>query len=60
MMKKGQRQTNDVGEERTFGVDGSQVGILEQGHEVSLGGFLERHDSGRLEAEVGLTNEASE
>jgi len=41
-------------------VNGSQVGILEQGDEVSLGGFLERHDSGRLEAEVGLTNETSE
>ena len=43
-----------------FGMNGSQVSILKQGHEVSLSGFLERHDSGQLEVEVGLTNEASE
>ena len=59
-MKKGQQQTNDVGEECMFGMNGSQVGILEQGHEVNLSSFLECHDSGQLEAEVGLTNEASE
>jgi hypothetical protein len=31
---------------RTFGVDGSQVGVLEEGDEISLGGFLESHDGG--------------
>ena len=35
-------------------MDGSQVGVLEEGDEVGLGGFLERHDGRGLEAEVGL------
>ena len=39
----------------TLRVDGSQVGVLEQRDKVSLSGFLQRHDSRRLEAEVGLT-----
>jgi hypothetical protein len=39
---------------RTFGVDGSQVGILEQGHEVGLSSLLERHHSRGLEAQVSL------
>ena len=38
----------------TLGVDGSQVGVLEERDEVSLGGLLEGHDGRRLEAEVGL------
>lgn len=38
----------------TFGVDGSQVGVLEQRDEVRLGGFLKGHHSGRLEPQVGL------
>ena len=38
----------------TLGVDGSQVGVLEEGDEVSLGGLLERHDGGGLEAEIRL------
>ena len=38
----------------TLGVDGSQVGVLEQGNEVGFGGLLESHDGGRLESEVGL------
>ena len=38
----------------TLGVDGAQVGVLEQTNEVSLTGFLEGHDGGALEAEVGL------
>ena len=35
-------------------MDGSQVSVLEEGDEVGLGGFLEGHDGGGLEAEVGL------
>ena len=38
----------------SLGVDGGQVGVLEEGDEVSLGGLLEGHDGGRLESEVGL------
>ena len=38
----------------TLGVDGSQVSVLEQGNEVSLGGLLKSHDGGGLEAQVGL------
>jgi hypothetical protein len=37
-----------------LGVDGGEVRVLEEGDEVRLGGLLERHDSGRLEAEVRL------
>lgn len=35
-------------------MDSAKVGILEQGHKVSLNGFLESTDSRRLEAEVRL------
>jgi histone H3 len=35
-------------------VDGAQVGILEEGDEVSLDRLLESTDGGRLEAQVGL------
>jgi len=38
----------------TLGVDGAQVGVLEQTDEVSLAGLLEGHDSGALETEVSL------
>jgi len=38
----------------TLGMDGGQVGILEQGHEVSLSGLLKSHDGRGLEAQVGL------
>ncbi|KAK6728828.1 hypothetical protein RB195_006095 [Necator americanus] len=38
----------------TLGVDGAQVGVLEETDEVSLGGLLESHHGGRLEAKVGL------
>lgn len=38
----------------TLGVDGAQVGVLEEGDEVGLNGLLERTDGGALEAEVGL------
>jgi len=35
-------------------VDGSQVGIFEEGDEVSLGSLLKSHDGRGLEAEIGL------
>ena len=38
----------------TLGVDGAQVGVLEQSNEVSLAGLLEGHDGGGLEPQVGL------
>lgn len=38
----------------TLGVDGAQVGVLEEGDEVRLDGLLQGTDGGRLEAEVGL------
>ena len=37
-----------------LGVDGAQVGVLEEANEVGLGGLLEGQDGGALEAEVGL------
>jgi len=33
-------------------VDGAQVGVLEEGDEVSLDGFLEGTDGRALEAEI--------
>ena len=38
----------------TLGVDGAQVGVLEQRDEVRLNGLLESTDGGRLEAEIAL------
>ena len=38
----------------TLGVDGAQVGVLEEGDEVSFDGLLKRTDGRRLEAKVGL------
>lgn len=38
----------------TLGVDGAEVGILEEGDEVGLDGLLEGTDSGRLESEIRL------
>jgi len=38
----------------TLGVDGSQVGVLEESHEVGLSGLLQREHGGALEAQVGL------
>lgn len=35
-------------------MDGAQVGIFEQGDEVSLDGLLEGTDGRRLESEIGL------
>uniref|UniRef100_M8AXL3 Uncharacterized protein n=1 Tax=Aegilops tauschii TaxID=37682 RepID=M8AXL3_AEGTA len=37
-----------------LGVDGAEVGVLEEADEVGLGGLLERGHGGGLEAEVGL------
>jgi len=37
-----------------LGVDGAQVGVLEQAHQVGLGGLLQGQDGGGLEAQVGL------
>uniref|UniRef100_A0A671TM75 Core Histone H2A/H2B/H3 domain-containing protein n=1 Tax=Sparus aurata TaxID=8175 RepID=A0A671TM75_SPAAU len=37
-----------------LGVDGAQVGVLEETDQVSLAGLLQSHDSGALEAQVGL------
>ena len=38
----------------SLGVDGSQIGVLEQGDEVGLGSLLQGHHGRRLESEVGL------
>jgi histone H3 len=38
----------------TLGVDSAEVGVLEEGDEVSLNGLLKSTDGGGLEAEVGL------
>ena len=37
-----------------LGVDGAQVGVLEETDQVSLAGLLERHDSRRLEPQISL------
>jgi hypothetical protein len=50
----------------TLGVDGSQVGVLEQRDEVSLSGLLKSHDGRGLESKIrlevlgDLTNETLE
>jgi hypothetical protein len=50
----------------TLGVDGSKVGVFEEGDKVSLGGLLKSHDGRRLESKVclevlsDLTNETLE
>ena len=38
----------------TLGVDGAQVGVLEESNKVGLGGLLEGQDGGGLEPQVGL------
>jgi hypothetical protein len=38
----------------TLGMDGGQIGIFEEGDEISLSSFLEGHNSRGLEAEIGL------
>jgi hypothetical protein len=37
-----------------LGVDGAQVGVLEEADQVSLRGLLQSHDGGGLEAQIGL------
>jgi len=37
-----------------LGVDGAEVGVLEQADEVGLGGLLEGHDGRGLEPQIGL------
>ena len=37
-----------------LGVDGAQVGVLEEADQVGLAGLLQRHHGGALEAQVGL------
>ncbi len=50
----------------SLGVDGAEIGILKESDQVSLGSFLESHDSRALEPKVGLevlgdlTNESLE
>jgi len=38
----------------SLGVDGSQIGVFEEGDEVGLSGLLKGTDSGRLESEISL------
>jgi len=38
----------------TLGVDGAQVGVLEQAHQVGLSSLLQGQHGGALEAQVGL------
>jgi hypothetical protein len=38
----------------TLSMDGSQVGIFEEGNKISFSGLLQRHDGRRLEAQIGL------
>ena len=37
-----------------LGVDGAQVGVLEQANQVGLAGLLQSHDGGALEPQVSL------
>lgn len=39
---------------RTFSVDSSQVGVLEEGDKIGLSSFLKSHYGRRLEAKVRL------
>eukprot|EP00968_Pinguiococcus_pyrenoidosus_P008691 scaffold639_cov304-Pinguiococcus_pyrenoidosus.AAC.14 len=49
------RQLDVLGHDgHALGVDGAQVGVLEEADQVSLGGLLEREHGGALEAQVGL------
>ena len=38
----------------TLGVDGAQVGVLEETDQVGLAGLLEGHDGGALESQISL------
>ena len=35
-------------------MNGAEVGIFEDAHQVGFTGFLEGHDGGRLESKIGL------
>ena len=48
-------QLNVLGHDSdTLGVNGTQVGVLEQTDEVGLAGLLQSHHGGRLESQIGL------
>ena len=48
-------QLDVLGHDRnSFGVDRAQVSVFEQTDQVALASFLQGHDSGALESEVGL------
>ena len=49
------RQLDVLGHDRyTLGMDGTQVGILEETDQICLAGFLKSHHGGALETQVGL------
>ncbi len=56
----------EVGRQQKLTVDGTEIGVFEEGDEVSLNGFLEGTDGGRLETQVrfevlgNLTNQTLE
>jgi hypothetical protein len=55
MLVSGERLVDDEHVHgNTLGVDGSQVGVFEEGDEVGFSGLLESEDGRRLEAQVGL------
>jgi hypothetical protein len=48
-------QLNVLGHDgHALGVDGAEVGVLEEADQVGLGGLLQGDDGRRLEAQVGL------
>ena len=49
------RELNVLGHDgHALGVDGAEVGVLEETDEVRLSSFLKRQDGVALEAEIGL------
>jgi hypothetical protein len=38
----------------SLGVDGAQDGVFEQSNQISFAGFLQGHNSGTLETQIGL------
>ena len=38
----------------SLGMDGAQIGVLEQSNQISLTGFLESSHGGGLESQIGL------
>jgi len=48
-------QLNILGHDgHTLGMDGTQVGIFKETHQISFSSFLEGQDSRSLETEIGL------